>query len=84
MRLTIIFNDSLSKGSFQFNKIFNYEIYLIPSLKHKINTSCELLVILGDFHSVVYVASQGDQGFPGEPGPQGERGVGEPGPKVRQ
>lgn len=29
------------------------------------------------------VASQGDQGFPGEAGPQGERGVGEPGPKVR-
>lgn len=27
---------------------------------------------------------QGDQGFPGDPGPQGQRGVGEPGPKVRQ
>lgn len=27
-------------------------------------------------------ASQGDQGFPGAPGLQGERGIGEPGPKV--
>lgn len=26
--------------------------------------------------------SQGDQGFPGESGLQGERGTGEPGPKV--
>lgn len=25
---------------------------------------------------------QGDQGFPGETGLQGERGIGEPGPKV--
>lgn len=25
---------------------------------------------------------QGDQGFPGDPGPQGERGISEPGPKV--
>lgn len=27
---------------------------------------------------------QGDQGLPGEQGTTGERGIGEPGPKVRQ
>lgn len=32
-------------------------------------------------HLVLYL--QGDQGFAGEPGPQGQRGAGEPGPKVR-
>lgn len=31
----------------------------------------------------MFVAIQGDQGFPGEHGPQGERGIGEPGPKVK-
>lgn len=29
------------------------------------------------------IVSQGDQGFPGEHGHPGERGVGEPGPKVK-
>lgn len=29
------------------------------------------------------IALQGDQGFPGECGPPGERGIGEPGPKVQ-